>query len=127
MIRWLWRWGPAVAMMAVIFYASSIPDLTALPGGISDKVGHGIGYGLLGALLLRAFAAARLANVGAATSWPAWLASVAYGVTDEFHQRFVPGRTPDVNDVIADGVGAALAIVACWLLAAATRARRRAV
>jgi VanZ family protein len=37
-----------------------------------------------------------------------------YGVSDEIHQAFVPLRTPDVRDVIADATGAALALGAAW-------------
>ncbi len=33
-----------------------------------------------------------------------------YGITDEFHQSLVPGRTPDVMDWLADTLGAAIAI-----------------
>lgn len=105
-------WGPVVLQMLVIFIASSIPNLGALPGGVSDKSGHGIGYGLLGAALLRALAGGRLRGVtwrGAALTI---LLATAYGVSDEFHQSFVPGRTPDVMDVLADGTGAAAAVAA---------------
>jgi VanZ family protein len=34
----------------------------------------------------------------------------AYGASDEWHQSFVPGRSTDVRDWIADTIGAALAI-----------------
>lgn len=34
-----------------------------------------------------------------------------YGVTDEFHQSFVPGRTPDVMDLRNDAIGASLAML----------------
>lgn len=98
--------------MAVIFAASSIPDLTALPGGISDKSGHGLGYAILGGLLLRALAGGRLRNVTWGTAAAAILLATAYGVSDEFHQSFVPGRTPDVHDVMADAIGAGLAVCA---------------
>jgi VanZ family protein len=39
---------------------------------------------------------------------------VAYGVSDEFHQSFVPGRTPDVADIYADAAGAIAAVAVCW-------------
>ncbi len=45
-----WIQGPALLQMAAIFGASSIPDLTRLPGGISDHTGHFIGDALLGAV-----------------------------------------------------------------------------
>ncbi len=42
----------------------------------------------------------------------AWLAAVAlaslYGITDEFHQAFVPTRTPDVFDWVVDTLAALL-------------------
>jgi VanZ family protein len=124
MIRWSWVWGPAVAQMAAIFYASSIPDLSALPGGISDKVGHFVGYALLGALLLRALSGARVAGAKASTAWVAVAVSVVYGVSDEGHQSFVHGRTPALDDLGADALGAAVAVLVCWLLTAAVRAHR---
>jgi hypothetical protein len=103
-------WGPVLLQMVLIFIASSIPNLGALPGGISDKSGHALGYGILGAVLLRALAGGRLRGV----TWMRAAAAVAlatlYGVSDEFHQAFVPGRTPDRFDVLADGLGAAFAI-----------------
>jgi VanZ family protein len=49
--------------------------------------------------------------------------SSLYGVSDEFHQSFVPGRTPDVHDWMADTWGAAMAILV--LLATALVLRRR--
>jgi VanZ family protein len=51
------------------------------------------------------------------------LLSAAYGATDEFHQRFVPGRTADLLDLAADTAGAAAAVAVVWLIA---RWRRRA-
>lgn len=35
----------------------------------------------------------------------AFVITCLYGVSDEFHQKFVPGRTPDVYDVVADAIG----------------------
>lgn len=44
------------------------------------------------------------------------LVCVAYAFLDEFHQVFVPGRTPSLTDVFIDscGVIAMLALIACW-------------
>lgn len=122
----LWLWGPVVVQMALIFIASSIPNLQQLPGNISDKAGHGIGYAILGALLLRAIAHGRRAGV----TWRAVLLTIlcatAYGVSDELHQGFVPGRTPDVYDVLADGEGAAAASLGAWaILKSVSQPQRR--
>lgn len=40
---------------------------------------------------------------------------LAYGATDEWHQSFVPRRSPDVHDLLHDGIGAAIAALAVWL------------
>src|SRR4051794_31700408 len=98
--------------MILIFIASSIPYLGALPGGMSDKSGHGIGYGILGAVLLRALAGGRLRGVTWGKAAAALLLATLYGVSDEFHQSFVPGRSPDPYDVLADSIGAAAVIAA---------------
>ncbi|MCD2492117.1 VanZ family protein [Lacrimispora sp. NSJ-141] len=49
----------------------------------------------------------------------AWLFSVLYAATDEFHQIFSGGRTPAVRDVLIDGsgaaLGAALFFLAVWM------------
>jgi VanZ family protein len=112
----LWLWGPVLVMMAIIFTASSIPNLQHLPGNISDKTGHGIGYGMLGALLLRALAGGRRAGVTWRTVLLAVACATAYGVSDEFHQRFVPGRSSDVYDVLADAEGATAASLGAWAI-----------
>lgn len=46
--------------------------------------------------------------------WAPILFAALYGVSDEWHQSFVPGRTPDVWDATADAVGAILAQVVLW-------------
>lgn len=123
--RLLWVWLPAVAQMAAIYFASSIPDLGELPGGVSPDFGHFVGYALLGGLLARALADARVAGLTNRVSALAWLASAVYGATDEFHQSFVPGRTPDVNDWLVDITGAAVAVIVCRVLAAVIARRRQ--
>ena len=107
MKRHLWVWGPAVAQMGVIFFLSSLSE-PPLPEGISDHAGHSLGYAILGVLVLRALAGASWQGVtllrGAATV--AWC--TFYGMSDEWHQSFVPGRTPAWDDVAADLRGALL-------------------
>jgi VanZ family protein len=44
------------------------------------------------------------------------LAVMLYAATDEFHQRFVLNRTSLVSDVVIDTVGAAVALLALWIL-----------
>jgi VanZ family protein len=53
-------------------------------------------------------------------SWPdagdALLGAMFYATTDEFHQTFVPTREGCVRDVIIDSTGAALGLLALWLI-----------
>jgi VanZ family protein len=108
--RLLWLWGPAAAMMVLIFFASAIPNVGPLPGQVSDKTAHFAAYALLAAFVLRALASARLDAVSARGAVWAWLVAAAYGASDEWHQRLVPGRTPSAADWLADAAGAAFAV-----------------
>lgn len=88
----------ALGWMGVIFYFSSqTGDQVGIPSPW-DKFVHAGVYGLLGWLLARATGKA---------AW-GWALAVLYGVSDEFHQHFVPGRQADVLDLLADAVGAFL-------------------
>lgn len=104
--------------MAVIFWLSSqplLPAVSLLPAWLShDWLHHGLAFGGLAVLLLRALADADPRQVRPALLALAWMGATAYGVTDEWHQWFVPGRTPDLRDIVADGSGAALALGAAW-------------
>ncbi len=111
--------------MAAIFVASSIPNIGELPGGVSPDFGHFVGYVLLGSLLARALADARAEQLTTPVAGLAWIGSAIYGASDEFHQSFVPGRTPDVNDWLVDIAGAAVAVIGSRLLAAWLVARRK--
>lgn len=97
--------------MAGIFVVSGIQDLTAVPGGISDKAGHALAYGALSVFMLRALAGARVTGVTWGRGVLAWIITAAYGVTDEVHQLFVTGRFAAVDDWVADAAGAAIALV----------------
>jgi VanZ family protein len=39
------------------------------------------------------------------------LLSALYGVSDEFHQSFIPGRFATVEDVVADSLGACFGVI----------------
>ena len=106
-------WGPAVAYMALIFYQSSLA-VAPLPSAISDKVAHFLGYGLLGALLVRATAGGFPRPVTRTAALVSIAIAVLYAASDEFHQRFVPGRTADLDDLGADALGAVAAAIIGW-------------
>lgn len=99
--------------MAVIFCLSSLPD-APLPPGMSDKSGHGLGYMGLGLTVVRAVAGGLPHPITMRIALTAIAITVGYGVSDEWHQSFVTGRSAEVADVYADAAGAAAAAAACW-------------
>ena len=121
-------WAPPVVQMALIFALSSMTgrQVGRLPFAVADWVAHAALFGALAALLLRAFASGAWdAVTGRAAILAAALAAL-YGATDEYHQRFVPGRSVSGMDLIVDAVGASAASGVCWAWGIMRRFRRRA-
>jgi VanZ family protein len=48
--------------------------------------------------------------------WLVVILVVLYGLLDEFHQYFVPGRTVDIYDALADAAGALLGAWSMYIL-----------
>jgi VanZ family protein len=113
-----------VTVMGMIFFLSHQPvDFAQLPNipGI-DKGAHIIAYGLLaGAFLYGMYPLADRSRPGV-TAIIVVLFCLLYGISDEFHQSFIPGRLVSVWDVMADGAGAIL-VVAWWLAKQAQKAQ----
>ena len=106
--HWVWLWGPVLGYCSLIFMLSAQQDLSPPQFPSSDKVAHFLEYGVLGILWARA----------AQASWPHWtfrllllstmLFTGFYGVTDEWHQFYIPGRFSDWHDALADLCGGTL-------------------
>jgi VanZ family protein len=126
-IQGIWRWGPALLQMALIFGASSIPDLQRMPGDVSDKTMHFAAYAVLAALMLRATSHVSWQGVNGRTVVAAAGLTALYGASDELHQWFVPGRSSSMADWLADVVGASVAVSALWIVARAVSWRKRTV
>ncbi len=112
-----WRWPLVAAYMAFIFALSSVTMPPALPGG-TDKDLHALLYGGLAVVLIRALAGGLRRRVSLNIAILAVVVAALYGVSDEFHQSFVPSRDPDVWDVVADAIGAAVSagVLYSWSL-----------
>ena len=74
----------------------------------SDKVVHFAIYGLLATLVSRIEAVQRMSSLGI---YAAILIVSVFGMTDELHQYYTPGRSMDIWDWVADTTGALLATV----------------
>lgn len=107
-------WAPVVAYMALIFALSSIAQTPQLPEG-GDKGAHAMLYAGLGVVFVRGLAGGLRARVSWGMVAAAALFAAVYGVSDEFHQWFVPPRQVEAADVVADTVGASLAALALRL------------
>ncbi len=112
--RKVWLWGPVVLYMGVIFSVSAQTDI-AIPAALSDKSSHSLAYTVLGVLIVRALAGGLPARISARTALLGLVLTTLYGVTDEFHQAFVPGRSAELYDLYADAIGAAVGAFGCWL------------
>ena len=126
-----------LAYMAAIFVLSSIPDrgIANSPyNPVTGRVSTGALEVFLDVLHVFMYAGLAFLFLNAATGGQAhrtlpWgpyaialLAIAAYGVFDEWHQSFVPGRGPSVTDVVMDLVGG-IAMLALLRLRAAPEAR----
>jgi VanZ family protein len=140
----LWRYGPVVAWLCFIFFAStnsfSAENTSRIIGPLLHwlfpriaeatidevhlfvrKAAHFTEYALLALLAARAFKTSARAPLS--RRW--WLVSFALvavvALLDEYHQSFVPSRTSSIYDSLLDMTGGATAIAcaAVWL------ARRR--
>lgn len=107
--------------MGAIFYLSAQSDLPDVPrpevGGVAilpAKLAHVAVYSILAALLY--FALAPWRWLGWGHPLIAFAGATLYGVSDEFHQSFVPLRTAAWTDVALDALGAALVLLVLVLL-----------
>ncbi|MBI3993007.1 MAG: VanZ family protein [Candidatus Lambdaproteobacteria bacterium] len=105
----------AVLLSALIFTLSSFPLVIPRGAPYNDKVVHGLIYFLLGLTYLNV-ATVSFTRRGLGRMLLALLAVVLFGVLDEWHQSFVPGRVADKWDVLADTVGGFAALLAALLL-----------
>ena len=109
-------WAAVFAYAGAIFYFSSLSH--PLPSVFmkfalfrevekyhTDWVIHAVEYAFFGALLIQAIA---LTFVNRSLAWvagAAFLAGALYGVSDEWHQSFVPYRQCSLYDAGADSIG----------------------
>jgi VanZ family protein len=114
MRNFLRYWLPVIVLCAVIFWQSCFATPHVLPSWpLQDKMAHAGIYGVLAALWIRAF--------NSLESWSGRrrlllttgvVLSTLYGLSDEWHQSFVPTRTADAFDLMADFGGS---LIGSWI------------
>jgi VanZ family protein len=141
--RFVKYWMPAILWMALIFVGSTdilsaehtsrflVPFLRWINPQIScatlnliqiiiRKLGHLTEYAILAALLWRALiGGTRLRSKMSMLFAAVAVACAVFAASDEFHQSFIPSRTPSIHDVMIDICGALIGLAIC--VAVATR------
>ena len=127
------RYGPLVVWATLIFIGSSSalsgtntsvvlrPVLWLFPHAseatlalihfLIRKAGHLTEYAILALLAARAFRTSTRELLRTRWFWVSLLFVVAYSLSDEFHQSFVPSRTASIYDSMIDSVGGFVALV----------------
>ena len=110
MIKLLKFWMPSLLLMAIIFILSSQSDIPGPPDPLLNRIlkksAHAIGYGMLAISYARA-----LAHSGVQQSISFALCfAMLYGISDEWHQTFVPNRFGSPLDVLIDTIGASVGL-----------------
>jgi|SRR5215831_2636330 VanZ family protein len=132
------RYGPLVAWAVLIFIGSGnvlsaehtsivLPILKWLFPSASRqslatahflirKAGHLTEYAILASLAARAFRHSWHQALRSHWFWLSLLFAIAYSLSDEFHQSFIPSRTASIYDCMIDTTGGliGLAIVGWW-------------
>ena len=110
----LYYWFPILIYCFLIFLQSSFPSIEDLPQQPhADKVFHFAGYALLGFLFYRALTTSRIKENRGLLMLLGSLLSALYGASDEIHQYFVPQRSAEVADMIADALGSVAGAFIC--------------
>lgn len=109
----LWQWLPVLLWMGVIFWGSSIGSVPKAGGVVIDAIvhrsAHVLEFAVLGWLLLRAVSAGRaITRRDIAITL---IVVTLYGISDELHQRFTPGRSSELSAVLFDAAGG---LIGAW-------------
>jgi VanZ family protein len=108
-VKW---WLPVLVWMSVIFVGSSIGSLPRVGGkatdGVAHRVAHVIEFALLGALTLRALGKKK--PITRREIIVTLIIVALYGASDEFHQRFTPGRSSEGWSVVFDVAGGLIGV-----------------
>jgi VanZ family protein len=105
-----------------LFYAVLIFLVSAIPSAaptfkfqFGDKILHFIEYSVFSLLLFLTFFSSGKDFLKRHVFLLSSLIGMAYGLSDELHQKLVPGRTCDVFDFLADCLGVILIQLGIWL------------
>lgn len=87
-----------------------------VPQVVDDRVAHFVVYFGLGTLTMFSAAGFGPHELTLRHTIAAFAVAVAFAVSDEWHQSFVPGRDSSLKDLIFDTLGAGSAQSLIWLM-----------
>jgi VanZ family protein len=127
------RYGPLVAWAILIFigsgnvlsaahtsillpiikwlFPSASPEFLLVVHFLIRKAGHLTEYAILATLGARAFRHSSHQALRRNWFWLTLSLAIAYALSDEFHQSFVPSRTASIYDCLIDTAGAFIALL----------------
>lgn len=131
------RYGPMVGWAALIFIGSgdvlsgshtsfllrplhwlfpgASQETLALVHVLIRKAGHLTEYAILAILAAHAFRTSSRAFLRTRWFWLSLIVVIAYSLSDEFHQLFVPTRGASIHDSLIDMAGGFIGLVLVWL------------
>lgn len=113
--RFIFLWGPVIFFAGLVFIVSNMSHpVNDDPFKYFDKVAHVSEYGLFSLLLFRALKGSLHSTGFFLLAILTIAITLGYGISDEIHQYFIPARQSDIKDVIADGLGATIAMMAVF-------------
>ena len=104
---------PWQLLLVAIFIQSSFGNMNMIDLGFSfqDKFLHFLVFGILALLMARSFKKSNLRFFNKYYHILAIILTGIYGIVDEYHQYFIPGRYSAVGDWLADLIGAIVFII----------------
>jgi len=109
---------PLIAYWIMLFIATTLPVSNLPSVAISDKIKHfGAFLGLSVLLSLTLIYQNKILLFKKYFIITAFIISSIYGLLDEIHQSFIPGRNSEFLDWFADSIGAAIgALIIAYLI-----------
>lgn len=108
------RWCGPIAGMALLWWSSSRQQKPSEPSVLRAMLHnsmHVVAYSCLAAAFWLALSRVPVSARVAWRSRVAWSCALLYGVVDELHQAYVPGRSSSVIDWMTDTLAAAFAVI----------------
>jgi VanZ family protein len=113
----LFIYGPLWFYWLILFIATTIPGKYQPDIGISDKIEHFGAYMVLAILLSLTYTYQnKFKFISAKPFLFTFLTIFGYGILDETHQIFIPGRFCDWKDLTADVIGGLIGITFVYII-----------